>query len=282
MASHSHLGIFLVAALLFTGALFTGCAGSGHVASVTEIGRSYLPFERTIPSPDSLVHLTLEDRNDSVMVHSRHSFEEIQQTWSVARERPHLQGLQVSNEPTFIDLWDPDNYHNRQPRTRSRRAAPAWPESFATLWSRELALAEAAHGAETSATDPLQRRIPNEVVARELDKARRALRFDVYLFARRNTNALRLDASQTHVLLKDGQGRTYRPDSLYIGPPIETTLTPEGTPLFYRRNTVYVDRAALGSRLEDVRQLRLWVIRTERLDLAYTWRVDSSLPISVR
>ena len=134
----------LLVILLVVLIVVAGCATSESVTNVAEIGRSYLPLERMTPSPDSLVHLTPADRGDSVAIRSTHPIGDILRFWSVARSC-------------------------RSPREcRGGRDAPEWPESFATLWSRELALAEAVSVEETSsaqAAAPLQGTISRDALS---------------------------------------------------------------------------------------------------------------------
>lgn len=252
----SRLVAFLVIVVVLA-----GCATSENVTNVAEIGRSYLPLERTIPPPDSLVHLTLADRGDSVVIRSTRSPGKMLQFWSVARSC-------------------------RSPRECSGgRGAPERTEWFATLWSRELALAEAVQTDQTfpiGASGQLQGTISHDELARLEQQHERMVRFDVYLFDSRNTSTTRLDRPNIQLRLEDGQGNRYQPDSLRVGPPLVTTLQPEGYDVFFRRNTVYFDRSAFGSPLVDFDPIRLWVVRAEYQDLSYTWHINSSPPVSAR
>jgi hypothetical protein len=92
----------------------------------------------------------------------------------------------------------------------------------------------------------------------------------------------RLDRPNIQLRIEDGRGNRYQPDSLHVGPPVATTLQPEGRDVFFRRNTVFFDRSAFETPLEDFDPVRLWVIRAEHQDLSYTWHINSSPPVSAR
>lgn len=247
--------------LLVASAVLAGCATSENVSNVAEIGRSYLPLERTIPSPDSLVHLTLTDRGDSVSIRSTRSPGEVLKFWSVARSC-------------------------RSPREcNGGRDAPEWPEWYATLWSHELALAEAIQASQdlpVNAFDNMSGSISRDELARTAERRERVVRFDLHLFAARNVNANRLDRPDIQLQLEDGRGNRYQPDSIHVGPPIVTTLQPGGYDVFFRRNTAYFDRSAFKSAFEDFDLIRLWIVRAKHQDLSFTWHINPLPPISTR
>ena len=270
--------------MLVAGLMAAGCSSSGPVTSVPEIGRSYLMQERTVPSPDSLIHLTLTEGNrDDILVRSTRSVQEIQQVWSVARLYPFLQGPRVSTGPTSRNLWDPDSYSQRMFEGRRLREAPEWPEDFVTLWSRELALVEAAFGAESGsdseeeADQPLEAQLSKKKLDRLMDRQQQTIRFDAYLFDR-NPAFTRLDRPKSRIRLEGPAGAKYRPDSLRVRNAVRTLV--RGEVVYYRRTSIYFDRSALNSSLAHPATLRLWERRPNDQSRSFTWRIRSPHRIS--
>jgi hypothetical protein len=270
--------------MLVAGLMAAGCSSTGPVTSVPEIGRSYLMQERTVPSPDSLVHLTLtENDRDDILVRSTRSVQEIQQFWSVARLYPFLQGPRVSTGPTSRNLWDPDSYSQRMFEGRRLREAPEWPEDFVTLWSRELALVEAAFGAESdseeAADQPFEARLSKKKLDRLIDRQQQTIRFDAYLFDR-NPAFTRLDRPKSRIALEGPEGTEYRPDSLRVGNSVRTMV--QGEVVYYRRTSIYFDRSALDGMLEPPTTLRLWEKRPGNRSRSFTWLFEVPRQISAQ
>lgn len=126
-----------------------GCSGFFSMTK-DDIARGYLPDTRYIHHPDSLVHVHLTPRGDSVGLTLDRSLIELMKKWSAAPNVRH-------RAPRFADV------------------------SFATLVSHELALARVA---SVFGTDDLTETLASHIFERAADDYQNYIVVDLHLFSR--------------------------------------------------------------------------------------------------
>lgn len=222
-ANISRLGGSSLLALL----LIAGCAGGDrYAAEATEIARVPLPDTREVPhAPDSLVHLTIVEKENHLEFKLERSYEQMLRAWSAGPRGSFAR-----------------NFHN-----------------FATLWSLELSLASLVPG---RGIEKLSKDLTQKIIRRRKEDFQETIQIDVYRFDEPPYGSIAnlwLDNPGTTVYLEDAQGRRYEPVR------IETSNRPAevffaGHTALYGRSRIFFDRIVNGrDLLKDTRGLRLMV-----------------------
>lgn len=218
--------VFLTAALLVA-----GCAGSSpYDVEDADIARGYLPTERKVPhAPDSLVHLTLVEKEGRIAFEAERSLEAMLRAWSSTWQSAEG-GSALSGR---LD------YH-----------------SYATLWSLEASLMSLQP--ERGLTG-LTKNLARKTLAERREEFREVVQIDVFRFAGSPPSAglagLRLDGPGERVELEDEAGRTYAPLRIEAGLPTQAFIG--SRTVLYARNTLLFKRFVEGRDLLQSKRLRL-------------------------
>lgn len=227
--------------LIIAGPLMSGCRtvgrGDPHNLELSDFYNMYLPLVRQVPHPDSLVE------------RDRESMNQVRLRWSV-------------------------NSHQRHGR---REYAPGSYSSFATLWSRELALTTLDRGITADLSPDLKERME----ADQEERYRSGVIFDVHLFvpavAPYDPSHTSLHGGGASVDLEINDGAIYRASTIEVDYVDRYEMGRQTLPVYHRLNRVYFDRYVDGvDILEDAEQLRL-IVRVARgisTELWFTWEIE--------
>lgn len=226
-----------------------GCGGGSTLTlNEEQMARGYLPPTRELPHPpDSLVHLTIVEKDNRFAFMLDRSYQEIASAWS------------ASWQPVSGGAFARDNARFR---------------SFATLWSLELSLASLI---SERGIEQLSKELARKLIRKRKDQYGKLIRFHVYRFAHspyayvNSFTGVQLDTPGTQLLLRDAAGNEYAPVRVEAAIPREAFLA--GESVLYARNLVLFERFVDGKDLlDDIEHLEL-VVNELRTNTSYvfTW-----------
>lgn len=245
------IGGCLGGALALLIVLLAGCAGgSAYSADPTRIAYGYLPTDAEVPShPDSLATVAIVEKENNIDIEFDRSYERLMRDWSAT--------------------WISQSAGRTFDASRSYR-------TFAILWSLDLSIASLAadEGVEGLSKDLAQERID-----RRMEEHRQVLQIDLYRFVGSppggGVSSTLVGRPGSRVVLRDGQGNTYRPSRVENEPPAEAVIA--GERALYRRNIFFFQREQdERDILDGVEQLRLVINESTSARYYFTWTFDDA------
>lgn len=239
----------IVLGLVIGGLVAGGCAGGdGYTIDEARMARGYMPSEAEVPShPDSLATVAIHEKENTIDIELDRSFEQLMRDWS----------------SSWISQGSRRSYDSRVAY-----------KSFATLWSLDLSVASlvAEEGVEGLSKDLALERVENRK-----EEHRQAIQIDLYRFVGSpptggGISSTLVGRPGSRVILRDDQGREYRPERVENSPPREATVA--GQRSVYRRNTFIFRREVDGRDvLDGIHRLRLYINQSgsDRYYFTWTW-----------
>ncbi len=236
-------------AILF---LIAGCVGTGASVSPGQLGARYLPPVRELPHhPDSLVHLSIEEKDNRLEFKFERPYGEMLRTWSAS-----WQGVGSGAREVPGSLF----------------------RSYATFWSREMSLAALIPG---RGIEGLSEDLARQILSDRQQEYEDVVQIDVYRFATSpyTPNAfsgVQLEGPGARITLRDAAGHEYRPIRVESQVPVEAFQATRR--VLYARNLIYFDRVVEGRDiLEDVERLELVIEEIPgNTSYAFTWTLPGS------
>lgn len=223
------------ASILLLSFLVVSCGDSLYSVNQGEVAQRFIPQEQTVHHPDSLQDLSITEGEEKIQYQLAHDYQALIEKWSSTYRR-----------------------------LETERSVEQ-PQTYATLWSLELALASLQ---PERGIVSLRKEKAQEFVRERRKSHGETIRIDVFVFTGRGMNGI-LVGPRARTDLRVGD-HTLSPVRGSHGPLRQTFISDGGTEL-YRRNTLHFPRIVDGTDiLAENSGIELTIDRSIRF--AWTWQ----------